>query len=65
LKLRWENLDRDVASEPQIARSIDLAHPAGAKNVDDLVVANATTGGQKHPTALRSTLEAQHRWREF
>ena len=33
-----EHLDRDRAAEPRVARAIDLAHPAGADPVEDLVV---------------------------
>ena len=32
-----QHLDRDVASEPRIARAIDLAHPACAERAGDLV----------------------------
>ena len=39
-----KGLDRDVASEPRIARSIDLAHPAGTNRRDDLVRTNSGAG---------------------
>ena len=33
---RRQNLDRDLAAQPRIARSIHLAHPAGADGGEDL-----------------------------
>src|SRR5439155_6423646 len=34
---RWQHLDRDISSQPRIARPIDFAHPAGANRADNLV----------------------------
>ena len=34
---RRQNLDRDVAAEPRVARAIDLAHPARAERGENLV----------------------------
>ena len=34
-EVRGQNLDRDVATEPAVARAIDLAHAAGAERRDD------------------------------
>ena len=43
-----QDLDRDVAIQPGVARAIDLAHPAGAKGGEDFVRAEASPGGQGH-----------------
>ena len=32
-----QNLDGDIAAEPCIARAIDLAHAAGANQLDDFI----------------------------
>ena len=32
-----QDLDRDLASEPRVARAVDLAHAAGAERREDLV----------------------------
>jgi hypothetical protein len=39
-----QNLDGDVAIQPWIVRSIDLAHPAGAERRDDLVRTDLHSG---------------------
>ena len=39
-----DQLDRDVAPEPRIARAVDLAHAAGANPADDLVRTDARPG---------------------
>ena len=39
-----DQLDRDVAPEPWIARAVDLAHAAGAEPADDLVGTDAYAG---------------------
>jgi hypothetical protein len=36
-KIRRQNLDRNVAPEARVARSIDFAHTAGAEGDDDFV----------------------------
>jgi hypothetical protein len=33
----WKNLDRDVASETIVASTINLSHPAGAQQREDLI----------------------------
>ena len=43
-KSRRQDLDRDVAIEPRVARAIDLAHSAGAEQRDDVVEAEAGAG---------------------
>jgi hypothetical protein len=43
-----QNLDRDVAVEPGVARAIDLAHAAGAQERDDFVHSNPRAGSQAH-----------------
>ena len=37
-----QDLDRYLASEPRVARAIDLPHPAGAERGDDFVGAEAS-----------------------
>ena len=44
LKRARENLDRDVALEPGVARAIDLAHPADAQQSVHLKDADAPPG---------------------
>ena len=41
-----QDLDRDRAIEPRVARAIDLPHPAGPKGGEDLVRAEAGAGGE-------------------
>ena len=43
-----EDLDRDVAVEPRVARPVDLAHSAGAERRQDLVGAEAGSGSERH-----------------
>jgi hypothetical protein len=55
---RWVNasrkdLQRDVASKLCVAGPIDLAHPAGAEERDDVVGAETRTGGQSHRLLTR------------
>jgi hypothetical protein len=38
LGIRRQQLDRDGPAKPRVARAVDLAHPAGANPVEDLVV---------------------------
>ena len=40
-----QDLDRDVAVEARVARAVDLAHAAGAEGGEDLVGAEAGSGG--------------------
>ena len=40
-----QDLDRDLAPEPRVARAVHLAHAAGAERRDDLVGAEARAGG--------------------
>ena len=47
-----QDLDRDVAAEPRVARAIDLAHAAGAERRDDLVGAEPGAGRECHGTTL-------------
>ena len=47
-KGRRQHLDRDVAPQPRIVCSIDLAHATGAKRSEDGVGPEANTGGQGH-----------------
>ena len=41
-----QDLDRDLAVEPHVARAVDLAHAAGAERSEDLVRAEASVGGE-------------------
>ena len=43
-----QDLDRDVAAEPGVARAVDLAHPAGADERHDFVRANPGTWDERH-----------------
>ena len=43
---RGQHLDRDVASEPRIARAIDLAHAARAEGGHDFVRAERVPGAR-------------------
>ena len=43
-----QDLDRDLAPERRLPRAIHLAHPAGAKQRDDLVGPQADTRRQFH-----------------
>src|SRR5947208_2878948 len=45
-----EHLDRHVAAESGVASTIDLAHPTGAEQGDDLVLAEARSRGNRHRT---------------
>ena len=38
-KGRWQNFQRDLATELRVAGAIDFAHPAGAENSQDFVQA--------------------------
>ena len=46
--VRQQDLDRDVAIQPHIARSIHLAHPACADGGKDLVWSETIAGSQGH-----------------
>ena len=46
-----QDLDGDVPAEPRVFRTINLAHPAGAKRRDDLI------GAERSP-AVRATASA-------
>ena len=43
-----QDLDRDVAPEPRVARPVHLAHPAGAERRDDLILSEPRSD---HPCA--------------
>src|SRR6476620_9932391 len=47
-----ENLDRDVASEAGVARTVDFAHAARADGGKDLVMPKATARRQRHCAAI-------------
>ena len=44
-----QNLDRDVAIQPCVARPKHLAHPPGAKGRKDLIGPESNSGGKSHP----------------
>ena len=47
-----EDLDRDVAVEPRVARPVDLPHPARAERRQDLVGSEARAGRKRHSLPL-------------
>ncbi len=49
---RRENLERDVAVQLGVPRAIDLAHPAGAEQRDDLVVAKPGSSREGHTASI-------------
>ncbi len=46
-----QDLDRDAAPEPRIARTIDLAHPAGAEQADDFIRSEMRAFRERHGLA--------------
>ena len=46
-----QDLDRDLAAEPGVARAIDLAHAALAELGHDLVRSEVVALGEPHPPA--------------
>ena len=44
----WEDLERDLAVQPGIARAVDLTHPADAQSTGDFVRAKASAWSQRH-----------------
>ena len=47
-----QDLERDVAVEPRVARAVDLAHAARAEGRDDLVRAEAGPLRETHVSVL-------------
>ena len=45
-QLRGQHLDRDLASQPRVAGAVDLAHPAGPDEAEDLVRPETRAGSQ-------------------
>ena len=43
-----QDLDRDEAIQPRVARLVDLAHPARAEGGHDFVGSELEAGGQRH-----------------
>jgi hypothetical protein len=43
-----EDLDRDVAIQPRVPRTVHLAHPACTKHTDDFVLSKPEPGGERH-----------------
>ena len=52
-QMRRQNLDRDVAPEARVVRTVDLAHPTDPDPGGDLIRAEARTSGQAHPVRAR------------
>ena len=48
-----QHFDGHVAAEPRVARAVDLAHPAGANEREDIVGAEASAGSQGHGCGIR------------
>ena len=48
-----QDLDRHVPSEPRVAGAVDLAHPAGADQAEDLVGAEPCAGREWHGPSAR------------
>ncbi len=46
-----KDLDRDVAAQPRVPRPIDLSHSPRPDRAEDLVGAEAGTGGERHALA--------------
>jgi hypothetical protein len=46
--VRGKDLDRDLASEPGVARAVHLAHAARSEQAQDFVGAQARPGGERH-----------------
>ena len=53
-----QHLDGEVASQPRVAGTIDLAHAAGAEQADDLVGTEHRSGFEAHRVRLVSALTA-------
>ncbi len=52
--LRGQHLDRDVAAELGVARTIDLAHPAFAEGAEDLVMAESLADQLERSRVIRA-----------
>ena len=55
---RVQDLDGDIAVEPRIAGAVDLAHPAGADEPDDLVRTETVTRLQRHGRIISGNMAA-------
>ena len=53
-----QDLDRHLAAEPRISRPVDLSHPARTEGRQDLVVAEASAGGECHGKTVTAILAA-------
>src|SRR5580658_11110072 len=47
-EMTWQDLDRDRAVQASVLRSIHLSHPARADGREDLIRAEASSGGKGH-----------------
>jgi hypothetical protein len=51
-RTRGEHLDRDLAVQPCVARTIHLAHAASAERRNDFIGSQTTTGDERHACLL-------------
>ena len=56
---RGQNLDRDLAGEPRVARSVHLAHSPGSQRGKDLVGTEAATDGERHRAFASASVRIQ------
>src|SRR3981081_1837141 len=63
---RWrQNLDRHLTFETRVAGTIDLAHPASAKEGGNLIRPELRSGGQIHAWARLSLRGKSCRWLRY
>ncbi len=55
-----QHFDGDIAIEPRVARPIDLAHPAAAERLKNLV--RTEPGAGRHVTVGASCRTRRRRW---
>ena len=58
--VRWEDFDRDRAIETCIPGFVDLAHPAGSKECDDLIRAESGAGRKRHDGTGGEIIRSNH-----
>ncbi len=56
-----QDLDRDVAAEPRVARAVDLAHPSGPNEADDFVRTEADARRHWHGYVVSTGIIAPNR----
>ena len=55
-ELRRQNLDRDIATQPAVARTIDLTHPSRADRGDHFIGTEARAGRERHGFGFQFTI---------